>query len=215
MPDTPPPPIQERGKRTLERILAAAESLLDERLFEEATIGAIAERAGVSVGTIYTRFRTKEALLPVLFERHHAAVGRRFADLDRDLAEAADLDAGVKTLVAFAVDYHLCHRGLLRALTMYVRGKGGELPAEAWSARQAQYRAVAEHLLRVAGRRRTPRLLEETEFALAALNSICREQLLFDDVTPLRGSRRGRRAFERRLTALILHDLSSVLTPTP
>ena len=57
-------PVQPRAFRTLERILAATEELLEERLFEQVAIADIAERAGVSVGTIYTRFADKSALLP-------------------------------------------------------------------------------------------------------------------------------------------------------
>ena len=59
------------------RILDATEELLTEQLFESLTISAIARRAGVAVGTIYTRFENKEALLPALFERHHESADQR------------------------------------------------------------------------------------------------------------------------------------------
>ena len=44
---------------TTERLLEAAESLLRERGVDAATLRAIADRAGVSVGIVYRQFQTK------------------------------------------------------------------------------------------------------------------------------------------------------------
>ena len=62
-------PRQERSQQTQEKLLDALERLLQQRYFEHITIQDIAEEAGVAVGTIYRRFRSKEALLPVLYGR--------------------------------------------------------------------------------------------------------------------------------------------------
>ena len=62
-------PKQTRSQDTQERVLKALEQLLSERFFEQITIRDLAARTGVSSGTIYRRFKDKEALLPVLYER--------------------------------------------------------------------------------------------------------------------------------------------------
>jgi len=67
-------PTQERSKRSLERILVATEELLDTELFADATMVRIARRAAVAVGTLYLRFPSKDALLPVLLERYEATL---------------------------------------------------------------------------------------------------------------------------------------------
>jgi TetR/AcrR family transcriptional regulator, cholesterol catabolism regulator len=54
---------QERKLATRGRVLAAARDLFDEVGYEEATIRMVAERAGVSVGSIFTTFAGKAELL--------------------------------------------------------------------------------------------------------------------------------------------------------
>lgn len=66
---TPHAPKQPRSKRTLGQILAATEELLESREFEDISIDEIAKRAGVAVGTVYTRFKSKDDLLPYLISR--------------------------------------------------------------------------------------------------------------------------------------------------
>ena len=64
------PPQQGRSRETLERILTAAEKLLDGRDYEEISIQEICQAADVSPSSFYSRFSTKEALLMTLHERH-------------------------------------------------------------------------------------------------------------------------------------------------
>ncbi|MET7362112.1 TetR/AcrR family transcriptional regulator [Streptomyces sp. NPDC005562] len=70
--DRPAPykePRQARSAATLARVLRAAEEIASSAGLEEMTITGVAERAGVSVGTIYRRFEDKEQLVNALTER--------------------------------------------------------------------------------------------------------------------------------------------------
>ncbi|KIF67004.1 TetR family transcriptional regulator [Streptomyces sp. AcH 505] len=62
-------PRQARSAATLARVLRAAEDIASSSGLEEMTITGVAERAGVSVGTIYRRFEGKEQLITALTER--------------------------------------------------------------------------------------------------------------------------------------------------
>ena len=62
-------PIFERGKETLERMLAAAETLLVERFGDDFSIGEVSKIGKVSVGSIYFRFVSKEELIRAVNER--------------------------------------------------------------------------------------------------------------------------------------------------
>ncbi|WP_328316133.1 TetR/AcrR family transcriptional regulator [Streptomyces sp. NBC_00388] len=62
-------PRQARSAATLARVLRAAEEVASSAGLEEMTITGVAERAGVSVGTIYRRFEDKEQLITALAER--------------------------------------------------------------------------------------------------------------------------------------------------
>jgi AcrR family transcriptional regulator len=80
---TPPgvrPPVQARSRKALQKVLAAAEDVLAADGFDEFTMTAVAERAGVSVGAIYRRFEGREQLLA-------AVKDRLLSRLEEDLAE--------------------------------------------------------------------------------------------------------------------------------
>ena len=70
----------ERRAATRRELLDAAEALIAERGFAQASLSAIADRAGVSKGAVYHHFQSKDDLLLALldsqFEARIAAVGR-------------------------------------------------------------------------------------------------------------------------------------------
>jgi AcrR family transcriptional regulator len=73
-------PKQSRGQRRVEHILRSAEALFAEIGFDNATTNAIALRAGVSIGSLYQFFSSKEAILATMAERYlaqtRAAMGK-------------------------------------------------------------------------------------------------------------------------------------------
>ena len=56
-------PLSDRGRRTRERLLVAARAVFEDRGFDATRMGDIARAAGVSHGTVYTWFSTKEDVL--------------------------------------------------------------------------------------------------------------------------------------------------------
>jgi AcrR family transcriptional regulator len=56
-------PLSDRGRRTRERLVVSARRVFEERGFDATRMGDIAQAAGVSHGTVYTWFATKEDLL--------------------------------------------------------------------------------------------------------------------------------------------------------
>ncbi len=60
------PPLQDRSRKTLNRIVKAALDLISERGVEGASVQDIARRARASVGSFYARFQGKEDLLRYL-----------------------------------------------------------------------------------------------------------------------------------------------------
>ena len=63
-------PTQARSRATVEAILVAAAQVLRRQGYAAATTDRIAERAGVSVGSLYQYFPNKDAILVALTERH-------------------------------------------------------------------------------------------------------------------------------------------------
>ena len=60
---------QKRAIATREKILDGLEVLLERREFEMISIAELANEAGVAVGSVYSHFKDKDALLPALLDR--------------------------------------------------------------------------------------------------------------------------------------------------
>ncbi len=63
------PPLQRRSQESLERVLQAGLELLQEVGFEGFTLQEVSRRAGVSIGSIYARVPSREALILAIYER--------------------------------------------------------------------------------------------------------------------------------------------------
>lgn len=64
------PPQQERSRASFERVLQAATSLLEEQGFDGFTLAEVSKRAGVSIGSIYARVKSKDDLFYVVQDRY-------------------------------------------------------------------------------------------------------------------------------------------------
>jgi AcrR family transcriptional regulator len=62
--------IQERSKLTVESILEAAIQVFEQHGYAKGTTARIAERAGVSVGSVYQYFPNKDSIVVALAEKH-------------------------------------------------------------------------------------------------------------------------------------------------
>jgi len=82
-PDALRPPLQNRSRETLERVLDASEALLVEKGWDGFTVQEVSRRSKVSIGSIYARAPSKEALLLAVYDR---AVERIAADNEAGLA---------------------------------------------------------------------------------------------------------------------------------
>jgi AcrR family transcriptional regulator len=86
-------------------LVEATARILVEEGFDKASTNRIAEVAGVSVGSLYQYFPTKEALVLAVIERHNRAVLQLVRGV-LDEIDALPVDAAVRSLVAVAVEAH-------------------------------------------------------------------------------------------------------------
>ena len=110
-------PLQARSQRTVEVVLKAAAQVFARRGYAGATTNHIAERAGVSVGTLYEYFPSKDALLVALMEAHvregEAVLGRAAAEI---AGASPSLPETIRHLVKAMVELHGRDRELHRVL---------------------------------------------------------------------------------------------------
>src|SRR5688572_25702805 len=71
-------PIQARSQATVGVILDATARVLTREGYDRASTNRIAETAGVSVGSLYQYFRSKESLVAALIDRHHEGMNEVF-----------------------------------------------------------------------------------------------------------------------------------------
>lgn len=111
-------PRQSRSEATVEAILEAAFQLLELGGVEALTTNHIAERAGVSVGTLYQYFAGKQAILAALAQRRAAAARDRIAEIVIAGPELGAVRLIVRTLATAFEGLPATRRALLDALTL-------------------------------------------------------------------------------------------------
>ncbi|RMF20961.1 MAG: TetR/AcrR family transcriptional regulator [Deltaproteobacteria bacterium] len=110
------PPQQARTRESLTRLLDAAEDLVSERGFDEASVADITRRARSSVGGFYRRFRDKQGLLHALHERFcEEAQATADEAFDPERWRGADAGLIIDAFVSFLVEIYREKAGLLRA----------------------------------------------------------------------------------------------------
>jgi AcrR family transcriptional regulator len=123
------PPLQQRSRSSFERVLRAARELLEEEGYPGFTLASVSARAGVSVGAIYARVPSKDAL----FYAVHARVMEELAAVyDKIVEEESDRGLPARELVQTTVrrfaEPFPTHSAILRVVMH--RGAVDELVAE-------------------------------------------------------------------------------------
>lgn len=182
-------PRQSRSQNTQERLLSALVSLLEERSFEQITIRDLAMHAGVSSGTIYRRFKDKDALLPVLYERLNddLQAWSESCWAEFDLESAKSVTERLRHLVSEHVRFYRQHLAVLRTLYLQMRLQGELSLENVDDQRREMYQALLAPVLEAlaAEGRKTPDPARFKVFILVLVTSI-NEYLLFGHLKPVR-----------------------------
>ncbi len=83
-------PKQKRGIDKRNRIMDAAKVLFESKGFDNTRSKDIAAKAGVSIGTLYSYFEDKKALLKEIMKESGPRRIRRFIDIDGDLLKRSN-----------------------------------------------------------------------------------------------------------------------------
>lgn len=99
-PDTPPPsarrPKQDRSRRSLERMLQAAEAIIAAQGVDALTVAVLLRDSEVSNGTFYARFSGKEALVHAVLDR---ALDRMEQAMDAECARLQRADISLSQAI--------------------------------------------------------------------------------------------------------------------
>ena len=132
-------PVQARSRATVERILDATESLIDQSGVPAATTRRIAERAGVSPPSLYRFFENREQILDRLLERHLVKLEQHLTT-----AEAGWRPATIREFVTFQLGLYLDYfEGNPSAAQLWYEGR---ISLTVWSGVHERSRLTGVHL---------------------------------------------------------------------
>ncbi|MBP1509188.1 TetR/AcrR family transcriptional regulator [Acinetobacter nosocomialis] len=115
LPDPRKRPRQARSVATFEAILEAVARILESLGFAGFNTNAVAELAGVSIGSLYQYFPSKESLIVELIRRERAQLSNHIAEAIKQ-HQAADLKEKLKLIIQAAVQHQLSRLQLARTL---------------------------------------------------------------------------------------------------
>lgn len=211
------PAYQARSADTLERILRAAEVLLDDRDFDQITIAEIASEAGCGVGTVYGRVKDKEHLLFCLHDRLTTRSAERAAQKIGGLSDTG-LEERVAAIADLIVTVLRENRGVSRAVTNRLYASS----SQAASANMRRFRETTTTMFREAAMFLAEGMPDSThpetraacEFALLAAQDVAYGRIVF-------GTRSGldlkytQKELRTRTADLMLRYLSAHTNTTP
>jgi AcrR family transcriptional regulator len=108
-------PQQDRSRVTVEAILEATARILTEEGYQKANTNRIAERAGISIGSLYQYFPNKESLMAALMERHSDEIAEIVESKLKDLFDAP-LETAIPELVKAVIAAHAINPRLHQVL---------------------------------------------------------------------------------------------------
>ena len=97
-------PTQERSRQTVEALIEATARTVAEMGWAQTTTNHIAERAGVSVGSLYQYFENREELFAALIEREIGAITERL-DEQIPLLLKVDAPTAIRAVLEVAFAY--------------------------------------------------------------------------------------------------------------
>lgn len=192
-------PKQERSRRTVEAVLEAFAQVLVDEGYDRASTNRIAKVAGVSVGSLYQYFPSKEALVIALCRRHSDEMLSLLEDCVTRLWDEP-LDVAVRTYVQSMLAAHRLDPKLHRAIVQQVLHIGFE------HIRQIQERAAV--VVRAYLERHKDALLPKNLDMAASLLVSCVESATYSIILDEEDGRLMDPSLEEELVALILRYLT-------
>jgi AcrR family transcriptional regulator len=123
---------QERSRATVDALIEATTRILVREGFDGARTNRIAEKAGVSIGSLYQYYPCKEALVAAVIDRHNQQLIQIVRDALAAVA-AEPIETAVRKLVAAAIDAHRLDPKLHRVLAEQIPRTGRLKDVEAFN----------------------------------------------------------------------------------
>ncbi|HEX6929003.1 MAG TPA: helix-turn-helix domain-containing protein [Gammaproteobacteria bacterium] len=200
----PSEPMQARSRKTMNRILDAAEVLLTESSIDRVGIADITARAGVAAGSFYTRFADKEDLLERLSERYLEDLRAVALRVIPKLREEKRLEKRVERVIDAVTGLFAQRRGIVRSVLMKIRHDPEYRNPELMREFQDFYDLAGELLVSDGAEVRAGDPRAAGRFCMQIIASYCRDAILFEEYPVQMTTPRRDPAFRSALKAACL-----------
>jgi AcrR family transcriptional regulator len=168
-------PQQDRSRLTVEAILEATTHILTQEGYDKANTNRIAERAGISIGSLYQYFPNKESLMAALIEQHSNEIAQLMESKLKDLSDAP-LEIAIPALIKAVIAAHAIdpclHQVLSEEIPRSERSQQGQKADERIAELLRAYLARWNDSIR-------PQNLEMTVFILMrTIESLCHSAVI-------------------------------------
>lgn len=207
------PARQERSQKTLDALLVAVEELLEHKTYSEISLTELVQKAGVTTGAFYSRFKSKNDLLPILYDRYQARLtGQVKKQLAASRWEGLGFGARAKRVTDFICDLFEAQPDLYRAMVIYSRTKP---TSRAPSNRDPSGDPLPQYLLIQTLCERLTETLEhedkpepaDMEFAVYTAITLARESILFPGLPMASALGLNSQELRAKLTRLLEYTL--------
>ena len=139
-------PVQQRSRLTVDQILEAAARVFAKRGYAGATTNHIAERAGVSIGSLYQYFPNKDTILVALHARHMESASEVLRKMmEEALGEKKAPEHLLRRFVRQIIEMHASEPALHHVL-LYEGPRTPELSAKLHAIEDSMAHAVEQML---------------------------------------------------------------------
>ncbi len=109
-------PVTQRGQKTRQKLLRAAETIFGEKGYERASIADITRKSGVALGTFYVYFPDKQSIFVEVVDELGERLRRLIAEAVVGLTHRIDVEReGLRTFFQFAREHPNLYRVVRQA----------------------------------------------------------------------------------------------------
>jgi AcrR family transcriptional regulator len=170
-------PKQARSRESLERLMASAREILNEKGIEGATVPRVAARAGLSPGSVYRRFPNKDALMrAVILETLETLDASVVSGLTPELAERLSLKAFAEAIVRHRLVSQQKNARMLRAMLQFTMSRAnGAFKKKVGELNARSLQRVADFLLLKRNEISHPNPKKALPFALMLVGAVLQQ----------------------------------------
>lgn len=206
---------QQRSQTTQVKLLAALHDSLSKKFFEQISIKELAEKAGVSVGTFYRRFKNKESLLPLLYQDFGQDLENWVSKME--VAQCDSLVQQVKMLCEETHSFLEKRKSVFRTLHLNARLNSELINSDNQVDRKVVYQRLVDLLARfeqkrddnIISKEQNQRMDTKAGVAIYTLINTLLDKVIYPTLTPATSSRLDSEAFVSELSIMLLLYLQS------